>query len=130
MEASVLIYAFAGLTLVASALVIHLLQRNHTLRREVQERTGELNKAVQSLKANTDRLRDLCESVPCGFHALNAAGIFIDVNETESAWLGCGRQELIGKLGFADFLDAANREKFETDFARCKVEGVCRSAEY
>ncbi|HTE14653.1 MAG TPA: EAL domain-containing protein [Burkholderiales bacterium] len=89
-----------------------------------------MNKAVQSLKANTDRLRDLCDNVPCGYHALNASGIFMEVNDTELRWLGCRREEVVGKIGFADFLDAASRDKFQADFANCKTSGVSRGTEF
>lgn len=130
MDTSVLIPVYAALLLLAAALAFALLMRNRALRRVVDSRTEELNKAVQSLKANTDRLRELCSSVPCGYHALNAGGVFVEINDTELAWLGCTRGELIGKLTFADFLDTASREKYLAEIALCKSSGASRSAQY
>ena len=128
MEASEWIKLSGGLILVA--LVFLMLLRNRKLKQQVDERTAELNRAVHSLKASTDRLRELCNNVPCGYHALNAAGVFVEINDTELRWLGCRREEAIGKLRFADFLDAAGRARFEADFEDSKVSGRTREGQY
>lgn len=42
-------------------------------------------------------LRDLYENAPCGYHSVTPDGIIMRMNQTELAWLGFTREELIGK---------------------------------
>jgi diguanylate cyclase (GGDEF)-like protein/PAS domain S-box-containing protein len=118
------------LVLAAVAIAAILLLWNRLLRSRVDARTAELNGAMQSHQADTERLADLYHNVPCGYHSLDANGIFVEINDTELRWLGCSRNDVIGKLGFADFLEKSSREKFRIEFARLKSDGASRDVEF
>lgn len=55
---------------------------------------------------------DLYQHAPCGYHSLNAQGIYIRINETGLQMLGYSREELIGKLGPAQLLTPASLQTF------------------
>jgi len=107
-----------------------LLGWNRSLRARVEERTAELRKAVDTAGQQADLVRDLYNNAPCGYHSLNADGVFVEVNDTEAKWLGYTRDELVGKKRFADFLDAAGRDAFRTNFARFLEHGEIRDVQY
>lgn len=60
----------------------------------------------------------LYDRAPCGYHTLDASGCYLSINDTELQWLGCTREELIGRLGPRDFFDDAGRATFATQFPR------------
>ena len=130
MDAGDLINGSAALALAATVIAVFLLAWNVTLRRQARVRAAALTRAENALKASADRLRDLCSSVPCGYHALDAAGVIVEINDTELRWLGCGREEVVGKLGFASFLDVASREKFQADFEASRAASGPREGQY
>ena len=73
-------------------------------------------------------LGDPYENPPCGYHALDADGKFLRVNATELSWLGCTREEVIGRLGPPDFFTEEGRETFRRNFPHVRdgenLEGV------
>lgn len=70
------------------------------------------------LSQAVDELADLYENAPCGYHLLDANGRFVRINATELRWLGCERDEVIGKLGPRDFFTDEGRETFRQNFPR------------
>lgn len=68
-------------------------------------------------------LRDLYENAPCGYHSLDAEGRVVRINDTELAWLGYTREEVLGKPWAATFLGDAGREVFRANFPRFKERG-------
>jgi PAS domain S-box-containing protein len=74
-------------------------------------------------------LGDLYNNSPCGYHSLDRNGIYLRVNDTELAWLGYTREELIGKLRASDLLTPAGREVFEKNFPRLLEQGVIKQLE-
>ena len=70
----------------------------------------------------TDRL-EFFDNAPCGFHALDANGVFLDVNETELALLQRTRTELVGKLRFLDLLTPSSKQRFVREFPTFKRDG-------
>jgi PAS domain S-box-containing protein len=99
---------------------IALLLWNRSLSLRVATRTAELRTALTSLQEHSARVIDLYNNAPCGYHSLDAAGLFVEINDTELHWLGYTREELIGKRGLADFLTEASRRRFEEKFAAFK----------
>jgi diguanylate cyclase (GGDEF)-like protein/PAS domain S-box-containing protein len=103
-----------------------------------QMTAGELQRALaQALRRKQQatelatvaaELRDLYDNAPCAFHSLNAQGVFLHVNATELNWLGCTREELVGKRNIREFLTPKSLEAFSKNFPRVvnegRVEGV------
>jgi PAS domain S-box-containing protein len=77
----------------------------------------------QELERVAGELRDLYDNAPCGYHSLDGGGVFVAVNDTELAWLGYARDELVGRRRFADLLAPASRPRFEEGFERLKAHG-------
>ena len=119
----------AGWMLAALAIVTLLLLWSRSLQRQVAARTAVLNQTALALQADTERFRDLYNTVPCGCHTLDAEGIFVEINDTELGWLGCSREAVIGKLGLADFLAGVQRENFLHKFAKFKASGAAPDME-
>jgi PAS domain S-box-containing protein len=61
-------------------------------------------------------LEDLFETAPCGYISLEPTGRIIKVNQTFTAWLGHGRDQLVGRC-LQDLLNIAGKIYFETHFA-------------
>jgi PAS domain S-box-containing protein len=75
------------------------------------------------------RIEDLYQNAPCGFHSIDGNGIFMAVNDTELAWFGYAREEVIGKLSFRTLLTEASRRLFDEHFDRFKATGRVRNFE-
>jgi diguanylate cyclase (GGDEF)-like protein/PAS domain S-box-containing protein len=84
----------------------------------------------QELAARNAQVQDLYDNAPCGYHSLNAEGKFVHINAVELSWLGCSRDEVIGKLGLADFLTDEGRATFKTAFAGFLEHGAVDRVEY
>ena len=72
-----------------------------------------------------EEIQSFLDYAPCGFHSLDASGVFVEVNATELAWLGYTRDELIGKK-FTDILAPESAGIFAKHFPRFKREGSRR----
>lgn len=84
----------------------------------------------QVRSAEADEIEDLYNKAPCGYHSLDADGYYIRINDTELAWLGYERDEVVGKMGFFDMLSPASRETFQERFESMKVQGLARDLEF
>ncbi len=73
---------------------------------------GECTKTGTSLKKYADQLADFYHNAPCGYHSLSPDGVFVQVNDTELKWLDRTREELVGKMRFADLLTPASEKVF------------------
>ncbi|OLR93920.1 histidine kinase [Actinokineospora bangkokensis] len=62
-------------------------------------------------------LRDLFDNAPCGYLSTLPDGTITTVNATLLGWLGRGREELVGRLRFADLLTFGGKVFHETHFA-------------
>lgn len=82
------------------------------------------------LTAAAARTRDLYDHAPCGYHSLDAQGIFTEVNETELCWLGASRDEVVGRRRITDFFTAEGRALFEREFPRFLAEGRIEGLEF
>lgn len=89
---------------------------NATLEQRITERTAELS--------------DLYNNAPCGYHSLDALGIFEIVNDTELNWLGYTREELIGKICFTDIITEESKRIFENNFENFKKRGYVNDLEF
>lgn len=83
----------------------------------------EKKRLQASLEESAARIRDLYDHAPCGYHSLDADGVFVHVNATMLQWLGCTAEEVIGRARLVDFLDDEGRATFAANFPRVKAEG-------
>jgi PAS domain S-box-containing protein len=86
--------------------------------------------AEKALAQHAALVRDLYDNAPCGYHSLDPAGRFVQVNNTELAWLGYTREEMLGGMHFTDLLTPASRGTFRKNFAGFKERGWVRDLEY
>jgi PAS domain S-box-containing protein len=70
-------------------------------------------------------LQDLYDAAPCGYHSLATDGTYLKINATELEWLGCSREEVIGKLRLTDFLTPESQEIFALEFPAFLRRGFC-----
>ena len=100
------------------------LRRAHDeLEQRVQERTAQVRRQAEEIQ-------DLYDNAPCGYHSLDAAGVFVRINNTELEWLGYTRDEVIGRLKFSDIMTAESQEKFLETFPDFIKQGRVEGLEY
>ena len=72
------------------------------------------------------RLDDLGRLAPCALLSVDMTGVVTQVNETFIAWVGCTREEAIGRP-FISFLDGGSRIFYETRHVSVlQLEGAAR----
>ena len=72
---------------------------------------AEQKQAEQLLLKSAAEIEDLYNNAPCGYHSLDKDSVIVKINDTELAWLGYARDEVIGKMKWHDLLapeDAAS----------------------
>ncbi|CAM3668987.1 sensor domain-containing diguanylate cyclase [Roseateles saccharophilus] len=97
-----------------------------TVGRDVTQRK-ELKLQLEAINA---QVLDLYDNAPCGYHSLNAEGKFVHINAVELSWLGCTRDEVIGRLGTVDFLTDESKLKYQTAFPEFLRTGAIEGVEY
>ena len=70
------------------------------LRREI----GQRARAEQAAQASATEIESLYNEAPCGHHSVDRNGTFVRINDTELAWLGYNREEVVGKKKFVDVI--------------------------
>ncbi len=84
---------------------------------------GECKQAGSALKKNADRLLDIYHNAPCGYHSLDADGVFVQINDTELKWHELKREEVVGKARFGDLLTPESGKVFADSYSRLKESG-------
>ncbi len=74
-------------------------------------------------------LLDFYENAPCGFHTLDAHGVFVSINETELRWLGYRKEEIIGRMSLTEMLTPESQKTFAEHFPHFKITGWLRDLE-
>src|SRR5262249_51499924 len=90
----------------------------------------ESKQAQEKLGQAAAEIHDLYNHAPCGYHSLDADGRFLAINDTELAWLGYTRAEVVGKMRFVDLLTPAGRQTFADNFPPFLERGWVRDLEY
>jgi PAS domain S-box-containing protein len=72
-------------------------------------------------------IRDLYDNALCGYHSLSPDGVFIRINNTELAWLGYTREEILGKKKVSELLVPDELEKFHRDYKTFVEKGLIRN---
>ncbi|MBI4661348.1 MAG: response regulator [Verrucomicrobia bacterium] len=97
----------------------------------IYERDRNERQAVEAERQEAaDRIRDLYNNSPCGYHSLNQDGFYVTVNDTELAWLGYTREELVGHKRFSDLITPECRSGFEETFHRFKHQGWIKDLQF
>ena len=99
------------------------------VRGTVQDIT-ERKRAEEALAKSGEEIRDLYNHAPCGYHSLDKDGVFVRINDTELAWLGYAREEVIGKMKFSDLLTTESLISFQQNFPEFKRAGEIRDLEF
>jgi PAS domain S-box-containing protein len=77
-----------------------------------------------------EEISDLYNNAPCGYHSLDKDGVFVRINDTELAWLGYTREEIIGKKKVSDLFTTASLEVFQRNYPGFKERGWVRDLEF
>ncbi|MFP5466511.1 MAG: PAS domain-containing protein [Gammaproteobacteria bacterium] len=72
-----------------------------TARKAAEDQLLAVNAKLQDALA---RWQSLYDDAPCGYHSVNAEGVYVEINRTELDWLGYTREEVIGHMRHHDFL--------------------------
>lgn len=94
--------------------------RDVTERKELQDQ----------LVASAREIEDLYDSAPCGYHSLDATGTYVRINATELGWIGCRRDEVIGRMKLCDFFTETSRVQFQKAFPQFVRTGCIGDQEY
>ena len=87
-------------------------------------------RAAEIAAAHAAEIHDLYDNAPCGYHSVNPEGIFIQINETELAWLGYTRDEIIGKCTLGDLITPAGLQLMRDNFVLLKERGWTKNLEF
>jgi PAS domain S-box-containing protein len=90
----------------------------------------ERKRFEQEVSEYTEEVQDLYDHAPCGYHSLDADGLFLRINDTELKMLGYEAHELIGKKGFFDLVEPERRWAFYENFAKFKELGYANGIQY
>ena len=111
-------------------IAVELEEHRQLLEARVAERTAELRAANEALASRSEIISDLYNNVPCGYHSLDASGLFIAVNDTELRWIGYERDEVVGRIRFQDLLTPESRAVFDRRFPVFLRTGEVRDVEF
>jgi PAS domain S-box-containing protein len=85
----------------------------------------------QRLQEALRQARSLYNEAPCGYHSINADGVYVEINDTELRWLGYHRDDVVGRMHARDFLSAkGNSRVYEDRMERLQREGFVEPVEY
>lgn len=89
----------------------------------------EQKSAEELLRKSAEEIEDLYNHAPCGYHSLDRDGIICRINDTELAWLGYTRDEVVGKMKWPDLLAPASVNTFWEIFPQLMKQGLVRDVE-
>ncbi|MBI4755999.1 MAG: PAS domain S-box protein [Betaproteobacteria bacterium] len=95
----------------------------------VGERTAQLERANRELSARSTEIADLYNRAPCGYHSIDAEGLFLAMNDTELAWMGYRREEVVGRMNIRQLIAPYDLHVFRENFPRLKQSGSIRDVE-
>jgi len=78
----------------------------------------------------TAEVQDLFDHAPCGYHSIDSTGMLLHVNATALTWLGCSREELIGKRRITDFFTSEGQDQFRRNFDALMTTGRVEGLEF
>ncbi len=90
----------------------------------------ERKRAEEALRDAAVRIRDLYDRAPCGYHSLGPDGTYLEINDTELSWLGRTRDEVVGRMKFADLLTPESAQRFAHEYPEFIRRGWVRDIEF
>lgn len=79
--------------------------------------------AEENLLKSYERILDLYNNAPCGYHSLDQNGLIVSINDTELEWLGYSRDEIVGKKYFSEILSPPSLILFEKSWDSLLKDG-------
>lgn len=98
-----------------------------TERKASEDQVHEANRQLAEALALA---QSLYNDAPCGYHSVDAEGVYVNMNETELRWLGYTREEVIGKMRYSDFTAPGRGTLVEERLRRIQREGLLEPVEY
>ena len=90
----------------------------------------ERRHAYQAMRESAAEIEDLYQHAPCGYHSIDANGVVIRMNDTGLAMIGYTREEVVGRMRYADIFTPESRAQYEVNFPRLKAGGVINELEF
>jgi len=100
----------------------HKKKANTLLTSEIEER-----KRIEEALGKSE---DLYNNAPCGYHSVDKDGVFVRINNTELKWLGYQRDEMVGKMKFADLVTSDSLKIYEENFPKLKALGEIHDLQF
>ncbi len=85
---------------------------------------------LAALRRYAIQIGDIYHLAPCGYHSLDAEGVFRRINQTELDWLGYEPEEILGRMRFPDLLTAEGVARFRENYPRFMAEGAIAGLEF
>jgi PAS domain S-box-containing protein len=96
-------------------------------RKASEDRVSAANQALQTA---LEQSRSLYDHAPCGYHSVDGNGLFVAINDTELAWIGYSREEVVGKFSYHDFMLSNNTTMAQERLQRLMTHGFAEPVEY
>ena len=97
---------------------------------EIQSFNESLQIRNQKTEENLFEINDLYNNALCGYHSLDKNGVFVRINDLELKWLGYSRNEVIGKLSFADIATPQSYLFFKKIYPQYIKTGESKNLEF
>jgi PAS domain S-box-containing protein len=117
---------FAEIARAKSELELSVAERTAEVREQNAQLLAEIaqrKEAERSARMSAIEIEDLYNNAPCGYHSADKEGLIIRINDTELAWLGYAREEVVGKKTIFDLWSPATKVAFAKAFLRLKMRG-------
>lgn len=97
---------------------------------EISHLVKRFIKMATIIHKTMEEIQDLYNHAPCGYHSLDASGMFVRINDTELSWLGYTREEIVGKMRFQDLLTHKGLDLFQHEFPNFKERGWVHNLDF
>ncbi|WP_016835180.1 sensor histidine kinase [Herbaspirillum lusitanum] len=88
-------------------IAVYLRLKRETMRRREAQTKAQLY-AVE--------IESLYNQAPCGYHSIDEeSGLIVQINDTELAWLGYAREQVVGKMTQADLMTPSSAERYRKE---------------